>query len=94
VHIEDVVSANMYALENFQKFQGGVYEVSTGESHTFEEVLEIAGIQYKYADAELIPEGYQFYTKGSKQRHLNGWSPRVDLFTGVSSYIKHLATNG
>jgi len=94
VHIEDVVSANIYALNNFQKFEGGVYEVSTGESHTFEEVLEIARIKYKYADAESIPEGYQFYTKGSKERHLNGWSPKVDLLTGVSSYVKHLATHG
>ena len=94
VHIEDVVSANIYALEKFQEFEGGVYEVSTGESHTFEEVLEIAGIEYKYADADSIPDGYQFYTKGSKDRHLSGWSPSVDLFAGVSSYVKHLANNG
>jgi len=92
IHIEDVISANFFAFTEFDAISGKVFEVSTGESHTFEEVLELANLDFTYTDETEIPIGYQFYTKGNPATHLPGWQPQVSLELGVKSYIEFLAS--
>ena len=41
VYINDVVNANIHACENYENLSGGVYDVGTGVSRTFEEVLDM-----------------------------------------------------
>ena len=38
VYIKDIISANLYAFENFNSLSGKYYEVGSGESRTFEDV--------------------------------------------------------
>ena len=33
---------------------------------TFEDVLDLMGVEYKYRDDGEVPNGYQYYTKGDK----------------------------
>jgi hypothetical protein len=87
VYIEDVVSANLYAEENFEDLKGKYYEVGSGEARTFEDVLENIGItKFHYYDKSDIPEGYQFFTESNKNKWMKGWSPKYNLEDGLKDY--------
>jgi ADP-L-glycero-D-manno-heptose 6-epimerase len=90
IYIEDVVSANRYAYSNYDELKGRYYEVSTGVAHSFEDKLDIFGLKYSYAEASLIPEGYQFYTCGNSERWMPGWRPKYSLEAGVLEYKSKL----
>ena len=86
VYIKDVVSANLFALDNYELHQGGHFDVGTGESRTFEDVLDLMGIPYEYTDETKIPENYQTYTCADSYRFMKGWKPEWDLERGIDNY--------
>lgn len=86
IYIEDVISANIHALRTYEKIKGTYYEVSTGTAHSFEEKLEILGLNYSYLDKSLIPIGYQFYTCGNPEKWMPAWRPLFSLEQGVLAY--------
>jgi ADP-L-glycero-D-manno-heptose 6-epimerase len=90
VYIKDVVSANLYALEHFDKLNSKWYEVGSGEARTFEDVLEILNIKYTFHDENKIPVGYQFYTKSDENKWMNGWRPIFKIDNGLLEYKKYL----
>lgn len=90
IYIKDVISANIHALEFYQFLQGKYFEVSTGSASTFEEILDIFGIAYKYSNQNLIPKGYQFFTRGDPSKWMNGWNPGFSLPHGVLEYKQYL----
>lgn len=90
VYIKDVVRANVYALENFSKLAGGFFDVATGVSSPFEDVLNLAGIEFSYAEELQIPVGYQFYTCGDSAKWMQGWKPDYSLEQGVIDYLNYL----
>lgn len=90
IYIKDVVSANAYAMKNYDKFSGNFYEVSTGQSSTFEQLMDLADIKYSYLDEKTIPSGYQLTTCGDPKKWLSGWSPKYFLEEGVNEYLKIL----
>jgi len=90
VYIKDVVNADVYALENFPKLAGGYYDVATGSSRLFEDVLNLAGIKFSYAQELQIPSGYQFYTCGNPGKWMPGWKPNYSLEEGVIEYMNYL----
>ena len=92
IYIEDVISANRYADSNYDELTGKYYEVSTGIAHSFEDKLDIFGLKYSYAEASLIPGGYQFYTCGNPERWMPGWRPKYSLEAGVLEYKDKLET--
>jgi ADP-L-glycero-D-manno-heptose 6-epimerase len=90
VYIKDVISANIHAAEFYEYLQGKYFEVSTGLAHSFEEVLDIFGLVYKYSNQTLIPRGYQFFTQGDPSKWMKGWTPRFSLQHGVLEYKYYL----
>ena len=90
VYIKDVLSANIFAKQNFNELRGGYFEVSTGVASSFEKVLEIFGLPYDYSEIEQIPEGYQFYTCGESAKWMRGWKPGYNLNQGISEYKSYL----
>ena len=90
VYIKDVVNANIHALNNFSELNGNWYEVGCGESKQFEDVLEILGISYSYLSEESIPNGYQFYTRSTKELWMKNWNPTYPLEVGLSEYKNYL----
>lgn len=84
IHIDDIVSANRYALYN--NIPNGSYEVGSGVSSSFEDVLEILGVPYSYHDESAIPPGYQFHTKSDANNWMPGWKPAVSLQDGLTAY--------
>jgi ADP-L-glycero-D-manno-heptose 6-epimerase len=90
VYVQDVVSANIFAYENYYDLIGKWYEVGSGESRTFEDVLNILGIDFGYHSEELIPQGYQFFTKSQPSRWMEGWLPDFNLEKGLKEYKNYL----
>ena len=90
VYIEDVASANLHALKNFSELAGGFYDVGTAESRSFEEVLQLAFINFSYAEEAKIPIGYQFYTCSNPEKWMRGWRPEYPLERGVDRYLRYL----
>lgn len=90
VYVEDVVDANLYAAEHYKELKGKYYDVGVGKSETFEDVLNILDIPYKYNTKKSIPEGYQFYTCSDKEKWMPGWKPKFSLKEGLLEYKKYL----
>ena len=90
VYIKDVISANLYAFDNFKKLSGKWYEVGSGNSSLFEDILEYMNFNYSYNDESIIPNGYQFYTCSDKSKWMDGWVPKFNLKSGITDYLKYL----
>jgi ADP-L-glycero-D-manno-heptose 6-epimerase len=90
VYIKDIVDANIFAWENYEKLRGNYYEVGSGTARGFEDVLDSMGIEYEYTDESLIPIGYQFYTCSDNKKWMKGWSPKWNLEKGIQHYMSYL----
>jgi len=86
VYVKDVALANLVALDA----EGGVFDVGTGTSKSFEDVLNLLEVEYTYCGKKRIPGWYQFYTKADKKRMLPNWRPDYDLEKGMSEYKNYL----
>lgn len=86
VYVEDVVSANIHAYENYDKLEKKYYDVGSGESRSFEDVLNLLKIEYTYHNEDMIPKGYQFHTLADKDNFMDGWQPQYNLERGIAEY--------
>jgi ADP-L-glycero-D-manno-heptose 6-epimerase len=92
VYILDIISANLYAFENYNTLKGCYYEVGCGESKPFEDVLNLMNIKYEYLSEDLIPNGYQFYTCSNSEKYMKGWKPKWNIEKAIPHYKKILDT--
>lgn len=90
VYIDDVIDANIFANDNYKTLCGFYYEVSSGESRLFEDIMNIFGLSYSYANKELIPKGYQFLTQSNKEKWMPNWHPKYNLEKGLKKYFLEL----
>ena len=90
VYVKDIVEANLYAWKNYDSARGKFYEVGSGESRTFEDVLDNFEISYNYLDESHIPDGYQFYTCSKSELWMDGWFPQWKLENGLKDYKVYL----
>lgn len=90
VYIDDVVYANIYAFENYDKLKSKYFEVGSGEARSFEDVLNTLQIYYSYTEESEVPKGYQFYTKSDNKKWMPGWEPKYNLESGLKMYKNHL----
>jgi len=91
VYIDDVVEANLYAMEFYHFFKGKVFDVGTGVSRPFEHGLGIMNIPFEYHGYDVkLPSNYQFYTKASEHKFMTNWMPKFTLEEGLSKYTKYL----
>jgi len=90
VYIDDVVSANFYALDYYNSLNAKWYEVGTGQSVEFETIFDILRIPYSYKNESEIPNGYQFNTCSSYDKHMGGWQPTINIQDGIKKYKDYL----
>ena len=90
VYIEDVINANIYSLQNFKDIKGKYYEVGTGTPRSFEDVLNLMGIEFSYLNENQIPKGYQFFTQSDTTKWLPGWVSEWPLERGIENYLSYL----
>lgn len=93
VFIDDVISANKFALLNIDKIKNGTYDVGSGVESPFEAVLNELGVKYKYPRDMYTPHWYQYFTLANEEKFLPGWKPRYTLQAGMFLYRKFLETN-
>jgi ADP-L-glycero-D-manno-heptose 6-epimerase len=86
VYIKDIISANIYAFENYDKLKGNFYEVGFGEARPFEDIMDILNIPFTYHSEDIIPKGYQFFTCSNKTTWMPGWKPEWNLEKGLTDY--------
>jgi ADP-L-glycero-D-manno-heptose 6-epimerase len=91
VYIKDVISANLFAYDNYHSLDmRSYYEVGLGVSHLFESVLEELHIPFTYHTVDCIPKGYQFYTASNRDKWMPNWLPRYSLRRGLGVYLEYL----
>jgi ADP-L-glycero-D-manno-heptose 6-epimerase len=88
IHVDDVVSANIWAMEKCEA--GNVYDVGTTTPVDFETFMNEFGIPYTYTTADSIPHGYQFYTRANPEKIIPGWSPKSEIKSRIRDYKKYL----
>lgn len=93
VYINDVVNANIHALENYQYLSGGVYDVGVGEARSFEDMVSLMGSEYSYHPESAIPENYQFHTCANMDKFMPEWYPMYNLEQGTEDYLKILSSS-
>lgn len=92
VYIKDVVGACEYVSYQIglkQTPQSGAYDVGTGESRPFEDVLDLMNVEYCYTNSE-VPPWYQFHTQADKKKFLTFWKPHYTLEEGIQDYLECL----
>ena len=92
VYVKDVVDANLFAVENYDSVKGNWYDVGSGESRTFEDILRCLDIPFTYHSEDKIPKGYQFYTCSNKNNWMKNWEPKYNLERGLVEYKEYLST--
>jgi len=90
VYVDDVVSANLYAYDNYADIPKTFYEVGYGESVTFEEIMEMIGAEYTYTFSFEVPTNYQYKTLSDSRKWMKGWTPKYDIKTGIQEYMEYL----
>ena len=94
INIDDVVSANMLALED-SRTDYETYNVGGGKKHTVMQFAEIVAKTYKSDILPKVPGEYRFgdtrhiFSDVSKLKKL-GWSPKVPVEKSVRDYKRFL----
>ncbi len=85
-HIEDIVSANIFAMEYTDQFMGRNYDVGTGNNISLNEVKDIVLEYHPYVEFEYRPprSGDVLETKADiAPLRAIGWSPSVPIRDGI-----------
>lgn len=89
-HVEDVVSANIFAMNYNQKFCGKHFDVGTGENISLNQIKEIVknfhDIEFKYVPERL---GDVLLTKAnSVELRKLGWNAKISIDKGINRCFK------
>ena len=90
VHVDDVVNANIFALNNYVTLPKKHFDVGSGHACSYERLMDVMGYKYTYCSEDVVPVGYQYYTRSNKQKWLPGWKPCYDIDYGLKTYKKYL----
>ena len=85
-HIEDIVSANIFAMEYADQFMGRNYDVGTGNNISLNEVKDIVLEYHPHVEFEYRPprSGDVLETKADiAPLRAIGWSPSVPIRDGI-----------
>jgi ADP-L-glycero-D-manno-heptose 6-epimerase len=93
VYVKDIVSANIFAMDNYNVLKGKFYEVGSGNARTFEDVLSLMDIKFQYLTKQQIPNGYQFFTESNPKKWMPNWNPKWNLEKGMTDYKNYLNNN-
>mgnify|MGYP003111101343 CR=1 FL=1 len=93
VHVKDVVSANIFAMEYDGLFMGSVYDVGTGNNISLNEVIEIIHKYFPNVGFEKRPprKGDVLLTRANTKPLKNlGWSAKISIEEGINNCFNTL----
>jgi len=85
VHVEDVVSANIFAMNREEDFKGAVYDVGTGDNISLNEIKEIIQAKHDIEFDYVAPRpGEVMMTKANTfpLRYI-GWAAKININEGI-----------
>lgn len=92
-HVDDVVSANIFAMQYPKRLEGSHFDVGTGKNISLNEIKEIVLKYHPDVSFEYIPERASdtFETKANIVPLIDlGWYPRVSIKEGITECFKSL----
>jgi len=92
-HVDDVVAANIFCMENIDKLRGEVFDVGTGKNISLNEMKKIVNSTFPEIEFELKPPrpGEVLITKAkTKPFKKFGWSARIDIQEGIKECFETL----
>ena len=92
-HRDDVVDANIFAMEYEGKFGGRNYDVGTGDNTSLNEMKDIVNEHFPEVEFDYVEErkGDVLLTKAdmSPLKEL-GWEPKIHIKEGISDCFERL----
>lgn len=92
-HVKDVVSANIFAMEYKDTFNGRFFNVGTGENISLNEIKDIVLNYFPEVKFDYIEDrkGDVLYTKAdiSSFKEL-GWEPKIQIIEGINECFRGL----
>jgi UDP-glucose 4-epimerase len=80
-YIDDVVRANLLAMESPNVGRGEVLNIGAGDNHTVNEIAEAIGGTVVHLEPRIEP--HDTLADNSKARELLGWTPSIDFSEGL-----------
>ena len=95
IHVDDVVSANIWCMNNIEEIENLWYDVGYGETCTLNDIKNIVD---RHNSTEWVTgpprAGDVKHTEIGRQRlQTTGWTPQVDLTTGLTKCFKKNRNN-
>lgn len=93
VHVNDVISANIFVMEHENNFNGDVFDVGTGENISLNEIIKIIHNYYPNVEFERKPKraGDVSLTKAEINKLQKiGWTAKIKICDGIDSCFKNL----
>jgi len=90
IHVNDIVSANIWCMNNINKLNNLWYDVGYGETCTLNDIRRVVD---KYHSAEwrngpTRPGDVRHTEIGSQRLQITGWQPRINLKIGLENCFK------
>jgi len=85
-HVSDVVSANIFAMEHKERFNGQHFDVGTGENISLNEIKEIVQVYHPDIEFDYVEErkGEVLVTLADiEPLEQLGWAPKVPVIEGI-----------
>jgi len=96
VHVSDVVSANIFCMNNNTNFGGEWFDVATGSNISLNEIAEIVTQHHSQVVFDRIADrpGEVRVTRANiKPLKKLGWSATIDIISGIHSCFSQLERN-
>ena len=92
-NVKDVVSANIFAMEHKEKFNGQHFDVGTGSNISLNEVRNIVLDYFPDVEFDYVEErkGDVLYTMANMMNLAKlGWRPEINIFDGINECFRKL----
>ena len=95
VHVKDVVSANIWCMENIETLQKPWYDVGYGNTCSLNDIKRIVdrNLSVSWVYAPHRPGDVRHTEIGEQRLQTTGWSPRIDLVSGFESCFRKKENN-
>ena len=93
LNVEDAVSANIFAMNHVNNFNGGSYDVGTGENISLNEIKAIVQKYHPKVDFEYVAprQGDVLLTKADVKPLKNlGWQTEISIREGIIQCFKKI----
>jgi UDP-glucose 4-epimerase len=85
-YVDDVIAANLLAMESNKAGKGEVINIGAGENHTVNEVAGIIGGPTAFIPPRIEP--HDTLADHTKAKELLGWTPKVNFQEGMKRTIR------